>query len=257
MTDINSLPKRRRLSDLYVVGKKEVLTDGENEIEVWVQKISPLDQRNSMDMAHAARAKVIASKAAPDDDNLRVSVTAEAEWDGFTAERDEMIEFLSLSDLSKSRASHEAEVASLDEWSKNEYYSGLREAWDSEMNERFDANPEDEEAGQIFRELTRYMKEVDRLVEKDRKSFVRGYATVSDEELKRKVIDGLIETQGDQVWVTEFRKAQLFFALRDPDDHSQHYLDDPDEIDVFDVRVTKQLFDAFDAIMVDPSEGKE
>jgi hypothetical protein len=34
-------------------------------------------------------------------------------------------------------------------------------------------------------------------------------------------------------------------------------LDNPDEIDIFDVRVTKQLFDAFDAIMVDPSEGKE
>lgn len=257
MGNPNDLPKRRRLSDLYVVGRKEVLSDGENEVEVWVQKISPLDQRKAMDMAHAARSKVMAAKNAPDDDEKRQAVATEAEWDGFTAERDQMIEFLTMSDLAKSRASRQAEVAAEDEWAKNDYYNGLREAWDSEMNERFKLDPDDKEAKPIRDELLRYMAAVDKLVEKDRKSLARGYTTFSDEQLKRKVIDGLIEAEGDQVWVGEFRKAQLYFAVRDPENHTELYLESPEEIELLDNRIAGQLFAALDELMVDPVEGKE
>lgn len=255
--DPSDLPKRRRLSDLYVVGRKEVLSDGENEIEVWVQKISPLDQRRAMDMAHAARAKVMAAKNAPDEDEKRQAVATEAEWDGFTAERDQMIQFLSMSDLSKARASRQAEVAAEEEWSKNDYYEGLREAWESEMNDRFNADPKDKEAKQVRDELLRYMETVDKLVEKDRKALARGYATFSDEQLKRKVIDGLIEAEGDQVWVAEFRKAQLYFAVRDPEDRTELYLESPEEIELLDNRIATQLFTALDELMGDPVEGKE
>lgn len=257
MGNPNELSKRRRLSDLYVVGRKEVLSDGENEIEVWVQKISPLDQRKAMDMAHAARSKVMAAKNAPDDDEQRKVVETEAEWDGFTAERDQMIQFLTMSDVAKSRQSHEAEIASEGEWAKNDYYNGLREAWMSEMKERFDADPDDKEASQVFKELSRFMEEVDRRVNKDRKSFARGYAQTPDETLKRKVIDGLIDAEGDQVWVGEFRKAQLYYAVRDPEDHTALYLEGPDEIDMLDPRIGRQLFDAFDELMVDQVEGKD
>lgn len=257
-TDVKSLPKRRRLADLYKVGKMVTVTDDEgNEVEVWIQKISPIEMRRALDAAHAARAKVAAARNAPDDDERRVSASIEAEWDGFIGPREQMIDFLAGAEIAKVRQTHEAELAAEDEWSKNDYYSGLRDAWQDGLQEKFNADPDDKEASHVFKELSRFMAEMDKRVEREVKAIRRGYNSDTDEELRRKVIDSLIESESDQAWIECFRKTQLYFAVRDPEDKTTFYFEEVDEIDVLDPRVTNQLFAEFDGLMVDPSEGKD
>jgi hypothetical protein len=252
-----NIPARRRLSDLYAKGKEVKIDDGNGQVVVWLQKLSPIEQKQAMDKAHAARARIVAVRKANDEDERRMAFLTEAELDGLFNERSLMIEFICGEQIQKLRLSHESELAFSDEWSKNDYLGGLKDAWSDGLNNTFNEDPENVDAQQVYKELQRFYEDVENLVARDKKSILDEYDHTPDDVLQRKVVDMLIESQADQEWVEVFRKTQLFYCVREPDSHSDRYFDSMEELDYLDPRVVSDLSREYDELMVESSEGKD
>lgn len=256
MSKVN-VPARRRLTDLYAKGKEVTVDDGNGQVVVWLQKLSPMEQKQAMDKAHAARARVVAVRKAGDEDERRMAFLTEAELDGLFTNRELMIEFICGDKIQKIRLSHESELAHSDEWSKHDYLGGLRDAWNDGLNETYSEDPENIDAQQVYKELERFYAKIDKLVERDKKSVTSEYDKTPDDVLQRKVVDMLIESQADQEWVEVFRKTQLFYCVRDPEAQGERYFESVDELDYLDPRVISELSREYDELMVDTNEGKD
>lgn len=262
MTNPQELTRRRRLQDLYIRGKLVKVDDGtdpENPVEVWVQKITPFEMKQAMDKAHAIRARIKLAKESedPDNDIFRIRVEGEGEINGFFNDRENMIAFIHAEELQKLRISFEAETAEQEEWSKDSYLDGLRVAWEDSLAEKFLLDPEDEEAKRVYDELNRWIAQTTEKLEPERQRILRESADISDDELKDRVLDLLVDGEADQAWLSEFRKWQLFFSLRDPDDHSVQYFETRDDLEMLDRNTIMALFVEFDDLMVDSTEGKD
>lgn len=262
--DVIPLAKRRRLADLYVRGKELEIDDGSGEgsVVVWVHKISPLENKNAMDLANAARARLMAARFAEDDDQIRLALSSEAEMSGLFSSRETICDYIYSAELLKARQSHEAELGADEEWSKNDYLEGLRTSWhgtdDTEgLKDKYALNPEDPEAAPVFAELKRFVQHVEELLERDRGRFRREEDRTTDQELRHRVIDMLIENEADQVWYSEYKKQQVFYSVREPSLHEQRYFQSVEELDKLDVKVLKTLMDTFEEVNVEPAEGKD
>lgn len=260
MQNPTSLKPRRRLQDLYVRGQMFSVDDGsdpENPVQVWIQKITPLEQKNAIDKAHSARARIRASKDTEAGVELRTRLYAEAQMSGFFTTRENMIEFVEAEEFRRRQMSHEAEIAAEERWAENDYLNGLRTAWEDGLMERYLIDSTDPEAAGVYDQLKGFFAEVDEKMQAERRAIVFQYESTSDNELKEKIVDMLIDGEADEAWLTEFRKWQVYFATRDPEDHNQRYFESRDDVDTIDHKILKDLFGVFDELMVDVNEGKE
>lgn len=255
-------PRRRRLSDLYVTGTLITLTgpvgDGSETAseDVWVSKISPVEQKESADRASGARAAILAIKHLDDDHEKKLPY-----WDQLDElvadDRNTLINFLIAEKVSKAELSAEARLGAEGKWAENDYLSSLQEAWNDGLRDRYLATPDDEEASRVFNELKRFSDEVTESVKEEREDLVSSYDGIPDIELKRKAIDSIIQAEADFAWMAEFRRWQIFYATRWPDAHDERYFQSKDEVAHLDRRVFQQLVDAFNEITVDSIEGKD
>ena len=168
-----------------------------------------------------------------------------------------MILFILQPEIQKLNAAHEAEVASKDKWSENDYLAALQSAWNDGLKEAYALDPEDPEAKRVLNELTVFDTEVQELVDSDTEALVRDMEHIDGEKLLADVVDRIIETESDITWVVEFRKWQIFFATRLPDNHKMLYFESKSEVDELDERIFGKLFRAFNEVSVDPIEGKD
>jgi hypothetical protein len=116
-------PTRRRLTDLYVTGQEVKLndgTEGEDDIVVWLSKISPIEQRDAADKATGARAKILAVKNTELHSERRLQYEDQVLDLGLISRQD-WIDFLSINDLQEAELSNQERIAAEDEWSKNDY----------------------------------------------------------------------------------------------------------------------------------------
>ena len=256
MSNVTSLSRRRRLTDLYIRGKELSLNDNTDEepIVVWVSKISPLENRDAAERASQVRATILAAKYLDDHDDGRIQYLDQLSELG---DRDNIINFLILPKLQEAQLSHEAELASEDKWSKDNYYASLLESWNSGMAEKYQENPKDTEAKKVFSELTKFANEVEKRVDADRIDLQSTYDIKSDEEIRREAIDRLIDTESDFAWLAEFRKWQIFFAVREPGSHKDRYFLQKEEVDALDPRILAEIVNTFLEVSVDSLEGKD
>jgi uncharacterized protein YdiU (UPF0061 family) len=199
----------------------------------------------------------MAARFSDPDNEIRLTLSSEAELAGIFESRDDMIDFIRDQDISQTRLTLEAQVADDEEWKKNNYLEGLREAWNDGLRERFKVDRDDPEASRVFEELKRYIDHVEQLLEREKRRFRREADRETDRELRNEVIDRLIERQADTLWYGEFRKRQLFYSLREPTDHKQRYFADPEELDRMEDVVVDQLLAALDSVNVSAQEGKD
>jgi hypothetical protein len=262
MGSVTNLSSRRRLTDLYIRGQEVSLEDDavdENDapeppIVVWVSKISPLENKEAADRAASARATILAAKYFEDTHEDRIVYLDQlSSIDG----REDMINFLIAPKMQEIELSHEAELASEGKWSKDNYYESLREAWAGGLAEKYDEDPKDVDAKKVHAELTKFVNEVEKRVDADRIDMQGEWDIKSDEELRHAVVDRLIESESDYAWLAEFRKWQLFYSVREPNNHKQKYFVAKEEVDSLDPRILHQLVDTFLQLSVDPLEGKD
>lgn len=241
--------KKRNLADLFQVGKELELDDGQGEpVKVWLQKLNPVEHEKAMRRASSARAKILSGKDAAEQEM--------AEDEAAEIGREGWIEYLTTDALSRRVRALEAELAAEEEWSKDKYLQGLRDAWDDGMQDTLAEDPDDAEAVRVRDELARFQTALDALIEGERENIRRDYESKDDDDLERRVVERLISTRADLAWLTEFRRCEVWLAVRDPKDHLSYMFDERGDVDRLSQEVLVRLMTAYQELSVDPQEGK-
>lgn len=249
------MAKHRRLSDLYVTGKEVVINDDSDSepIVVYLQKLNPLENETALRKAGAARARVMAwSKDSESEEYL--SVRSEVLDIDST---DTLIEYLIQEELANRYSSAEAAVSAEDEWKTDDYYQGLRDAWEGGVSEAWASDPEDPESRRVYDELTRFNDIVNARVEGEAEGLRKDWRNVHVDDLRDEVTKKFIKMRGDMEWLREFRKQELYAATREAENHKKLYFESRTELDMLAPEVAKRLMDEYESLSVDSVEGKD
>jgi hypothetical protein len=256
MSDVIA-PKKRSLFDLYVTGEELVFDDGDGEsVKIWVQKLTPGETQECVEMARPGKQKILSIKRLDDDDPQKLRYLDELESGGYETEQD-YIEFILRDKINEAYISARERVADEEEWSKEEYLSGLQKAWNDELYAKWLADPDDEEASRVYSELKRYTDKVNEEAQSEKNELIYEIQDLSMQALKRRAVNSLIEEHSDNVLLNEFRKYQLYYAVRDGEDHSKRYFDSADQIKYLPEPVFNRIQNTFNDINVDSFEGKD
>lgn len=244
--------KKRHLRDLYVRGALHTVDDGDGGVTVYLKKLNLNENEQAVRIGNAAKARTLAA-AEDEESDLYQSILLDA----LEASRETLIGYLTAEPLSKRRESVEAEIADNPEWDKDGYLQGLTDAWNEGLREKFSEDPEDPDAKPVYDALKRYSDEVEAVMEGEAAALAREYEDAPDSELQRQAVKHLIKARSDMAWVDAYRKAELVFAIRDPDDHHVRYYRDIRDLEDLEIPVLLSLLTAYRELSVDPNEGKE
>lgn len=249
-------PKRRRLADLYMVGKELTFNDDSDNdpITVWLSKISPIEQKDAADQATKARARLLTLKNSPIEDLIAYEDQMESLE---LIEKEEMVKFILSSKIEQAKISNEQRIGFEDSWSKDDYLNSLQTAWNDSLRDAWLANPDDEEARRVYDELKRFTDEVQEASKEEIEGIIAEYDHVSYEDAKRDTINKLIEAEADFAWMNEFSYYQVFYSVREIDDHKVRYFESVDEVKCVDNRIIVEIISAYRDMTVEGVEGKD
>lgn len=254
--DVVSPRPQRRLSDLYIVGQEVVFDDGTDDpIVVWLQKLTPSESQVAADTARPAKSVVASIKRLPDDDPAKAPYWDELDKATMLSKNDKM-RYLVAPKIEEYRISTEARIADEEEWSKDDYLSGLQIAWGNELRDKWVEDSDDAEANRVYKELNRYITKVEEEVEAEEKELIYEIQDLPEAEIDRRVVNRLIEEHSNKKLIDEFRMQQVYYATREIDDHSKRYFNSRDELDMLSSSVINKLLLSYAFMSVDPMEGK-
>lgn len=249
------MSKTLKLTDLYVIGKEFVVEGPEGSITVWLQKLTPVQQETAFRRAGSQRAKILAL-ARGDEGDLDTKQSAISTFYDMYKTREEQINYLVSETLMKVYPAREAEVAARDEWSDDDYLQGLKDSWNEEMFNRFINDSNDQEANKVKDEIQRFQDELNEEIESERKFLVEDLSSYTDSKIVELGCKSLLESSADMAWLTEFRKCELWFGVRNPNTKKQ-YFSGREEVDELSTEVLGALIKAFAELNVDATEGKD
>lgn len=245
------MPKSRRLSDLYVRGRELSLDDGSGEpVKVYVKKMTPVDHEAALRGANAARSRTLSVRRDVNSDEYQAMW---GEVEGY--EHSELLTYLALEEAGSREPVVEAELAAEEEWSKDDYLQGLRDAW-VDLEETYHTDPDDVDAKRCFDELARFAALVDERVAGDLESLRRDFAGKSVEALRELVFEKIVAAKASMSWLLEYRRQEVFLSTYDPD-RKLRYFEKRSEVDEIAAEVFAALSNAYREISVDPLEGKD
>ncbi len=249
----------RKLTDLYVRGKELTFDDGapgEDPIKVWLQKLNPVQQEQAQKRAEAARAKVLSIVHLPEEAAEKQIFYDEVA--SSNPSKEDLITILIATDLAQCAESAEAEVAARDEWLEDGYLQGLQEAWENGAREDMfrEETPEYDEARRVFDELKKFNEQVEEILQQDERRLRKDYEGAKESSLVKKVVERRIRTHADRAWITEFRKCELWMAVRDFENRSELMFENRAEVDDLSLEVLSTLITEYQNLVVPPTEGK-
>lgn len=253
------MPKKRRLTDLFKVGKTILINDdsGEDPIEIYIRKLNPVEYETALRRSNIKRSHIIREGKDRESD-----LYADTESDILDKGREELIDLLMAEEMGNIRASVEAEFAEHEEWSKNEYLQGLRDAWENpeddaeSMSTRFSKDPEDVEAKATFDELKRFYDTVNEETEARAVVSREVWQAKDDEDLVEQAVVMAIDLKSNAEWLREFRACQIWIACKDPSDKKTLYFDSRSEVDELETEIFQRLVQEYMQLEVESTEGK-
>lgn len=251
------MARRRRLEDLYVVGREFTADDGQGDpIVVWLQKLTPLDHEKAIRRAGAAKAKVLMARHDREAENWQETYSDVDEL----GDREALIEYLIAEEVAKLRESAEREMAFKEEWAKDGYLTGLQDLWEDEehpLRVAYAEDPDDPEARRVFLELKRFSDSVEEQLAPEIENRKRDYIDTSDDDLRSRATDELITLKAGLAWLREYRRCEVFFATREFGNHDVYYFAHRDVVEQLAPEVFAALSTAYQELVVDVASGKD
>jgi hypothetical protein len=244
------MARKRRLQDLYVTGAEVTFDDGTGDpITVYVRKLNAVEHETALKHANAARARAMAVLKDRD------SIDYQDIWsDAQDLDRDSLERYLADEERANRIAVVEAELSQEDEWAEDGYLDGLQEAW-GELEATYFEDPEDEEAKRVFGELKRFSDQVKKEIEAHVDNLLADLEGVPDDTLRERVLKKNVQMRASMAWITTFRRAELWLAVREKD-RKTRYFDKFEDLEDLSDAVLSRLAGTYKDISVDPTEGK-
>jgi hypothetical protein len=140
--------------------------------------------------------------------------------------------------------------------SDENYLQSLGDAWRDGLNDRFQEDPEDDEAKRCFAEMKRFSDAVDELVEGHLEELRKEFEDVPRESLEKKALVQLLKNQADVEWAETYRNAQIYLATRFVDDTKKLYFDGVGDVKDLETATLLDLLVTYRSLTIDPTEGK-
>ena len=250
------MTKKRRLEDLYVRGRELPVDDGSDDpVVVWLQKMNPLEHEKAIRKAGAAKAKVLMAARDKDSEEWQEAYADVADL----GDTSPLVDYLISDDVARFQEAKEAEISYAEEWAKDNYLQGLRDAWedpDKPLSHVYLKDPEDEEARRVWLELKRFADQVQEEVQPQIENLRRDYEGADEERLREKALQRFIELRSGLAWLREYRNCEVFFSVRELDDHRKYYFTSRDQVDSLAPQVMAQISTAYQELNVEVMEGK-
>lgn len=248
----------RNLADLYTLGKEVKINDdgGGEPVVVWMSKLRTFQAEKALKKANAARA-------------IRFSITKDKESDDYLSivslshdiDREQMVKDVAGKDLVAKYQALEAQLGAEDEWAKDDYLQGLKDAWTGRegpnLSFRWAEDEDDPEAKRVHDELEKFANELQKRYDSDEKIILDSYDSIPEDKLREQWVADRIEWDANDAWFREFKLQELFYSIRDPQDHKKYYFGSRDEIDELAQEVLLVLISEYNALAVDVQEGKD
>lgn len=301
------MAKQRRLEDLYVTGKVAEFDDGLGDVvvddgaggtktvaenvgpgevdgtfvpygpvRVWVQPLNVPEHEKAARKAAAARATVLMWRH---DETCEGYLEVRNQVE--TLDDDYIVEYLTTDELYERAQAITAEMAAEEEWAKEDYLTGLTDAWDPPgatevgLKEAYTLGPSHEryeEAAKVFAEMKRFQAQVDERLDPLFEMTRMSLRELGQAELRRRYTALEIKETADKAWGEEYRRCELWLGTREPcatcllspekaakarhGDHSRRYFPSREVIDVLPDSIFLQLRVAFASLSVDVVTGK-
>lgn len=251
--------KRRRLSELYVLGE-EVEIGGDEGAVLWIQKLSSTEDDEAARAARPYKTAISVIKRLPEDAPEKSFYYDQLDLPELDS-IEKRLEYLVQPALDEFELTAEAQLADEEEWKKEDYLIGLNEAWspgsEDGLYQRFVTDPEDEEARRVYQELQRFTEEFQARVDARKQDLIYELEDLEDEEINKRVVNRLIEDESNNKMYQEFRFQQLYRGTRDPEDHSKKYFESIDEIRSLPKEAYIELLAHWIGLNMDSIAGKD
>lgn len=252
------VPKKRRLTDLYAKGKYVTLNDDSGEmtpVRVWLSKITDLESKTAIEKSSTARVRHLLMQKDYDHEGRALYIEQLNQLDGL--DKRTLTNIIIAPKMEEQVQSIEARIAAEDEWANDGYLESLREAWNDGLLEAYEKDPEDSDAKRVFDELYRFAEQVEEEAQAVKKDMLESYSDRPFEALMNLAVDRLIDIDGTTVWMDEFNRWRVFYAVKDEDNHRERYFESRDEVDLLDSNIFNRLVDEYDNLVVPTQEGKD
>lgn len=248
----------RRLSDLMQVGKEISFGDdqGTDVIKVFLRKLTPVDLQAAIKHANAARSRAKTRYLDPESDDYQSALTSAQ-----TMGRDTAIDLLVSLNAGELVEKHESRIAAEDEWAKDSYLDGLRDAWSADGVEQTffelqEDDPERAEANRVFAELKRFSDQVEESLKAELDDLRDVFETREEGWVYTEAAKRTMEGDCEQAWLAAYREAEIFYGVRTEKDHNKRYFNDLDEVRNLSAPMYTRILEEYHALNVDPIEGK-
>lgn len=251
------VPEEKRLTDLYKIGMDVPIPDprGGDDVVVWVQKLTPAQEKLAVTKARPARAMISSVKRLPEDSDEKWFYYDQLDEDRFSNKR-KKLQFLVATDLAEFSASITEKTAASGEWAEEDYLISLRGAWNDGLKAKYAMDPEDTEAARVLAELVRFDNEVQDAIADRENELIFDLEDLSDEEIDRRCVRQLIENEAVSEMYNEYNNQKILLATRYADDHEKLYFRDRSEIDELAFEPKIKLLGALMAMDMNGIEGK-
>lgn len=244
---------KRRLEDLYVLGKEVTFDDGNGDpVTVWLQKLNPVELSTALRRANAARSRVRTIKNDPTSDEYQSYWLEVLDFETAGA----LAEYLAAEGAMRAQEREEARLGAEEEWATDDYLQGLRDAWTEGLGEKHLIDP-DEETIRVIGELDRFQALASEAAEVVAAEILAEYQAKDLEILRDEALERIISYHSNAAWLDEFHKVELWKGVRDPVKHNTYYFDKRDQVDNLSAFVVGRLTNAYAELSVDVVEGKD
>lgn len=245
---------KRRLSDLWVVGRLVEVDDGNGDpFNVWVQKLNSLEAQETNRRCDAARARVLLTRDEDSDAWVAANGTVHEYIDG---DKKRAAEFLSGEERGKLNRKWEQRLANEEEWSKDGRIQALRDAWNDTLETRWLKDKDDPEAAACKEALDLFLAQLNEGVDSEMNAVLDGLMANSLGELEHRMTMKMLDMEGNNAWTREMYCCQIYYGTRDPDAKLNKVFDSRSEVDELSEKAWQFLHNVYQNLEVDVMEGK-
>jgi hypothetical protein len=255
-----SVKRRRRLGDLYVRGKEFTVDDGTGDpVTVWLQKLNELERDAVLRRASACKARYLLDAEQEETELFVGTMSSVREY----VDRPGMIDIVIGEDLVKAQQRIEAQITHDENgWGKDNKIGDLIDAWTGSDDTpgfaaAFAEDENDPEALRIKGEVEAFEADVARAVEEERQRLIADCEDKPENELSRLAAHQILKRRADEEFMKEWNRQQIFYAIRELDDHHKRYFGTLQEVDDLHDYVREMLERQCSLLFVEASEGKD
>jgi hypothetical protein len=251
---------RRRLGDLYVRGEEINVDDGSGApVKAWIQKLNELERDAVLRRSSAKKARFELEAEHQESEQFVATLGSLREF----VDHEGLISIAIAEDMLRFRQRTEAQMTEdEDGWGKDNKITELIDEWTGSTDSpglaaAYAEDENDPNALRVKGEIEAFEADLERAVTAERDRLVAEWESASEADLARKAARDVLKRRAGEEFIREWNRQQVFYAVREPDDHHRRYFGTLQEVDDLDDRIRELLESKCNQLFMDNQEGKD